>query len=170
MKTLQEHLNETIGGGSYVNEANDVKLQPGMACLIQYVFKNGFKDIKLTNMIYEPNFNALDPTKCNMTVLFICSGDFGDNLTDIISKIKKALDKDIKVKNIIIDDTYDRNDRIEIKCSTAKIVPLNAGEPIKAAASFAYFNGHWNTPKELDKEIADFVSKITGVSVKCIHL
>ncbi len=166
MKTLQEHLNETVGGGSYVNEANDVKLQPGMACLIQYVFKNGFKDIKLTNMIYEPDFNALDPAQCNMMVRFICSGDFGDNLMDIKSKIKKALDKDIKVKNIIIDDTYDQ---IEIKCSTAKIVPLNAGEHIKAAASFAYFNGHWNTPKELDKEIADFVSKIAGVPVKCLH-
>lgn len=166
MKNLDEYLNETIGGGSQLNEADEVKLQPGMACLIQYVFKNGFKDTKLTNMIYEPDFNTLDPTQCNIVERFVCSGEFGDDLKSVMNKVEKALDKDVKAENVIID--VDRG-RLEIKCPTAKIVPLNAGEHVKAAASFMYFNGHWNTAKELDKEIASFVSEVTGVPTKCFH-
>lgn len=153
MKQLEEYLNETIGGGSQLNEAEEVKLQPGMACLIQYVFKNGYKDTKLTNMIYVHDFSKLDPTECNCMEWFTCAGEFTDIDKDI-DTIKKDLDKYVKAGDIEVEN--DRG-RIKIKCSVAKVVPLNDGEHVKTAASFVFFNGQWGKLKEMDKIIHSYL-------------
>lgn len=165
MKNLDEYLNETIGGGSQLNEADEVKLQPGMACLIQYVFKNGFKDTKLTNMIYEPDFNALDPTQCNITVPFICHNGI-ENTDEAIDNLSKALENDIKANKVILKNVHNQ---LWVRCPTAKIVPLNAGEHVKSAASFVYFNGHWDTMKETDKLIKAFIDDTLKVTCTVFH-
>ena len=153
MKQLEEYLNETIGGGSQLNEAEEVKLQPGMACLIQYVFKNGYKDTKLTNMIYVHDFSKLDPTECNCMEWFTCAGEFADIDKDI-DTIKKDLDKYVKTGDIEVENDHGR---IRIKCSVAKVVPLNDGEHVKTAASFVFFNGQWGKLKEMDKIIHSYL-------------
>lgn len=165
MKNLDEYLNETIGGGSQLNEDENTVLTPGMACLVQYVFKNGYKDTKLTNMIYEPNFKDLDPTACNITVPFICHKGI-ENTDEAIESLSKALENDVKSDKVILKNVHGQ---LWVRCPAAKIVALNAGENIKAATTFVYFNKQWNTMKETDKLIKAFIDDTLKVTCTVFH-
>lgn len=177
MKTLQDYLVESVN--TDINESEDVYITPGTACLVQYVFRNGFKETKLTNMIYEPDFKSLDPTGCNIKTPFICNfdkfpvkADWANPEDDIetsntaIKMISKELDVDIKAGNLFVKNVHGR---IWLNCPTAKIVPLNAGEHVKPATAFYYFHGQWNTLRNTDRNIKSFVDNLLKTSVSVFH-
>lgn len=169
MRSLSEFLNES-NKSEFLNESN-INPEPDTPCLIQYTFKNGWRDTQLSRLLYEPKFNNIDPGKCGNNAEFECGiadefAEFTNDFNPIIEKIKKALNNDIKLNNLIIEEDTTTHDSptILFKCPVVKIIPLKEGEPIPPAQLLYYFNGQWIAPNKMYKEIQGFVLKITGVN------
>ena len=158
MKTLTTYINEN----QHINEA-ETPFKEGDAYLIQYNFKNAWKDSQLSKMVYVPDLEYIDPKMCNQRCepikidiksyypnsvrkisddvqrLSVQEEHYASLLDDMIDDINKSVSGD---DNPCYSD-WD-SDHIVFTLPIVKVVTLTKNEHLPAVTSLVYFDGKWD--------------------------
>lgn len=141
------------------------------AYLVEAEFSNGWKDTKITKLIYMSKWEDVDginPEMCSH-MEYCASIDVWDYMnipegtgvakqacSDIADRVAKDLKKQLaSLYNVSIwNISYCR---IKISCPCIKVYPLMAGKKLPNGVILVYFEGTWYTREEVEKVILEYV-------------
>lgn len=143
------------------------------AYLVETEFSNGWKDTKITKLIYMPSWEDVDSISPDMCSHLECGADiyvmdylnipdgtgiakqtYLDIVNQIADDIKKQLGTLYKY-NVSIWTTL--SCRIQISCPCIKVYQLTSGKKLPNGVILVYFEGTWYTLDEAEKIIRDYV-------------
>ena len=141
------------------------------AYLVEAEFSNGWKDTKITKLIYMPKWEDVDnisPEMCshreygaNIDVWNYLNIHDGTSITkqtclDIVNKVADDLKKQLgPLYNISMWAILSY--RIKISCPCIKVYQLMAGKKLPNGVILVYFEDTWYTLDDVEKVIREYV-------------
>lgn len=141
------------------------------AYLVEAEFSNGWKDTKITKLIYLPSWEDVDninPEMCshreygadidvwNYLNIPDGTGIAKQTYLNIVNKVADDLKKQLgSLYNVLIWTM--RPCRIKISCPCIKVYQLMAGKKLPNGVILVYFEDTWYTLDEAEKVIREYV-------------
>ena len=139
------------------------------AYLVEAEFSNGWKDTKISKLVYMPKWEDVDginPEMCShmeygadINVWDYLNIPDGTGIVkqiylDIVNQVAEDLKKQLgSIYNISVWTIF----RIKISCPCIKVYQLMAGEKLPNGVTLVYFEGTWYTHDEAEKVIREYV-------------
>lgn len=141
------------------------------AYLVEAEFSNGWKDTKITKLIYMPSWEDVTGINPEICSHLECGADINiwdylnipdgtgivkQTYLDIVNQVADDLKKQLgSIYNISV--WAISSFRIKISCPCIKVYPLMSGEKLPKGVILAYFEGTWYTLEEAEKVIREHV-------------
>lgn len=141
------------------------------AYLVEYEFSNGWKDTKISKLIYMPKWEDVDGINPEMCSHWEYGADINvwdylnipdgigiakQTYLDIVNLIAEDLKKQLgPIYNVLVWTVSPC--RIRISCPCIKVYQLMTGEPLPNGVKLVYFEGTWYTHDEVGKVILEYV-------------
>lgn len=141
------------------------------AYLVEAEFSNGWKDTKISKLIYMPSWRDVDSINPEMCSHRECGASINIwdylNIPEGTGIVKQAY---LDIVNHVVEDLkkqlgsiYNINaftmtyGKVYISCPCIKVYQLMAGEKLPNGVILVYFEGTWYTPGEAEKVIREYV-------------
>lgn len=141
------------------------------AYLVEAEFSNGWKDTKITKLIYMQSWEDVDSISPDMCSHLECGADIDvwdylnipdgtgiakQTCLDVVNNVADDLKKQLgSLYNISIWTT--RSCRIKISCPCIKVYQLMAGKKLPNGVILVYFGNMWYTLDDAEKVIREYV-------------
>ena len=140
---------------------NLVKNQP---YLIQYEFRNGWRDTQLSKMVYVANLETVSPDKCNKTQQFngVVTQDDSKRISQ--PQLLRKFRQDDVLKMAGIKSGWNKSSFL-VNLPAIKVVMLVDGQCVQKMVSLYYFDNDWYTGPQIKKILKKLMCEISGCEV-----